>query len=60
MLMVTSTKGNGLMTKLMALENTCMLMDLHMKVNGLMINSMEKVLRNGLMVLSMKASLLTD
>jgi hypothetical protein len=55
MLMVIFTKDSGSMIKLMDMELTSMQMEQLMLVNGLKISSMEKELKNGQMVLSMKA-----
>jgi hypothetical protein len=55
MLMVIFMKDSGSMIKLMDMELTSMQMEQLMLVNGLKISSMEKELKNGQMVLSMKA-----
>jgi hypothetical protein len=55
MLMVIFMKDSGSMIKLMDMELTSMQMEQLMLVNGLKISSMEKVLKSGQMVLSMKA-----
>ena len=55
MLMVIFMKGSGSMIKLMDMELTSMQMEQLMLVNGLKISSMEKELKSGQMVLSMKA-----
>lgn len=53
MLMGMFMKECGKMTKLMGMVFTCMQMVQGMKENGKRINSMERVLRDGLMELSM-------
>jgi hypothetical protein len=55
MLMVIFMKDSGSMIKLMGMELTSMQMEQLMLVNGLKISSMEKELKSGQMVLSMKA-----
>jgi len=55
MLMVIFMKDSGSMIKLMDMELTSMQMVQLMLVNGLKISSMEKELKSGQMVLSMKA-----
>lgn len=55
MLMVIFMKDSGLMIKLMDMELTSMQMEQLMLANGLKISSMEKELKSGQMVLSMKA-----
>ena len=55
MLMVIFMKDSGSMIKLMDMELTSMQMEQLMLVNGLKISSMEKELKSGQMVLSMKA-----
>jgi len=55
MLMVIFMKDSGSMIKLMDMELTSMQMEQPMLVNGLKISSMEKELKSGQMVLSMKA-----
>lgn len=54
MLKETSMRANGWMIKLMDTEFTLIIMEASMKVNGLMISNMVLVLRDGLMVLSMR------
>ena len=53
--MVIFMKDSGSMIKLMDMELTSMQMEQLMLVNGLKISSMEKELKSGQMVLSMKA-----
>jgi hypothetical protein len=55
MLMVIFMKDSGSMIKLMDMELTSMQMEQPMLVNGLKISNMEKELKSGQMVLSMKA-----
>jgi len=55
MLMVIFMRDSGSMIKLMDMELTSMQMEQPMLVNGLKISSMEKELKSGQMVLSMKA-----
>lgn len=54
--MVTSTKGSGLMIKLMDMEPTSMQMEPHTSESGSRINNTELVLKNGPTVPSTKVN----
>lgn len=60
MQMVISMMGSGRMIKLMVWVITCMLMELHIMVNGRMISNMAKELRLGLMGQDMRAHILKE
>lgn len=57
MQMVISMRVSGWMTKLMDMELTSMLMEPRMLANGLKINNMDTVSRNGQMVPNMRANI---
>ena len=60
MQMEMSMRVNGVMTKLMDSENTCILTVLNTKDIGKKISSMEKERKRGLMVLNTRETTLTE
>lgn len=60
MQMVTSTRANGRMIRLMGREHILIVMVPNIKENGKMTNSMGMVSNNGLMELSMKVNTLRE